>query len=103
MKRNPLAGESHPGAVLTDHECGLVIELRAAGLSLNAIALKFEVHKQTVAKICSGQRRSYMRDNPDPVPRRRCTAPLPALPARAPGSTPAERVMQLIVLQLSTC
>lgn len=75
-------GESHPRAVLTDHEVGLLIAmlderdallgrmafdgarvaeidaaLIAAGLSFRLLAAKFEIHKQTVAKIARGERR----------------------------------------------
>ncbi|SDH23462.1 hypothetical protein [Propionivibrio dicarboxylicus] len=75
-------GESHPRAVLTNHEVELMMELlderealigemefngarRATihlqlhlrGLSYACLAAKFEVHKQTVAKIALGQRR----------------------------------------------
>ena len=56
-ERGQRVGESHPGAVLTDHEVDLLLELRGEGYSLAWLAAKFEVHKQTVAKICSGQRR----------------------------------------------
>lgn len=51
-------GESHPRAVLTNHEVDLLLELRAEGLSYGRLAVIFEVHKGTVAKICSGQRRA---------------------------------------------
>lgn len=75
-------GESHPRAVLTDHEVALLLELideREAvigdlvfkgvrqtdidaalvdqGLSYRCLALKFGIHKQTVAKIAKGMRR----------------------------------------------
>ena len=75
-------GESHPRAVLTDHEVGLLLDLlterealigemefdgasrvqistalRSRELSYRCLALKFEVHKQTIAKIAAGQRR----------------------------------------------
>lgn len=50
-------GESHPRAVLTDHEVGLLMELRDEGHSYAKLAEMFEVHKGTVAKILSGQRR----------------------------------------------
>ena len=75
-------GESHPRAVLTDHEVALLMEMldereavigelefagkaRAAidavlhskGLSYACLAVKFEVHKQTIAKIACGVRR----------------------------------------------
>lgn len=56
-ERGQRVGESHPGAVLTDHEVDLLLALREEGYSLAWLAKKFEVHKQTVAKICSGQRR----------------------------------------------
>lgn len=75
-------GESHPRAVLLDHEVELLMDLlaerdelidamrraqtkqaeidaalTAAGLSYRCLAVKFEIHKQTVAKIASGARR----------------------------------------------
>lgn len=50
-------GESHPRAVLTDHEVGMLMELREEGYSYAKLAEMFEVHKGTVAKILSGQRR----------------------------------------------
>lgn len=75
-------GESHPRAVLSDHEVALLLELLdereavigdllfrgvrqgeidnmliAQGLSYRLLALKFEIHKQTVAKIAKGARR----------------------------------------------
>lgn len=50
-------GESHPRAVLTNHEVGLLMGLRDEGYSYAKLAKVFEVHKGTVAKILSGQRR----------------------------------------------
>lgn len=51
-------GESHPRAVLTDHEVGLLLELREAeGWSYSRLAKVFEISKGAVAKIVSGQRR----------------------------------------------
>ena len=75
-------GESHPRAVLSDHEIELLLELLAEreqvvkgmqaggsvkavidaeltrrGLSYRLLAVKFEVHKQTVAKVAQGARR----------------------------------------------
>ena len=75
-------GESHPRATLTDHEVDLLFEMlaerdgliavfKASGstqgeidaalaarrLSFRCLAVKFEVHKQTVAKIARGVRR----------------------------------------------
>jgi len=55
--RGLLIGESHPRAVLTDHEVELVLALRDEGFSYAWIAEKLEVSKGCVAKICSGQRR----------------------------------------------
>lgn len=81
-ERGRRIGESHPRAVLTDHEVGLLLELldereavigdllfrgvrqveiaaalTARELSYRHLALKFEIHKQTVAKIAKGERR----------------------------------------------
>lgn len=53
-------GESHPRAVLTDHEVGLLLELRAEGFSLAWLATKFEVSKSCVAKICRGEHRAQI-------------------------------------------
>ncbi len=83
-------GESHPRAVLSDHEAdllftllaereALIAVLKAKGarqveidttlaancLSFRCLAVKFEVHKQTVAKIASGARRCQ---HPRPYP-----------------------------------
>lgn len=62
-------GESHPRAVLTDHEVDLLLELRAEvdakgapKYSLSWLAAKFEIHKGTAAKIVSGQRRGQVTD-----------------------------------------
>lgn len=59
-ERGQRIGESHPRAVLTDHEVGLLLELRDEGYSYGWLAKTFEVHKQTVAKICTGVRRSQV-------------------------------------------
>lgn len=50
-------GESHPRAVLTNRDVDIVLELRSEGYSYAWIAMKMEVHKGTIAKICTGQRR----------------------------------------------
>ena len=50
-------GESHPRAVLSDHEVELMLALREEGFSYGWLGRKFEVHKQTAAKICQGARR----------------------------------------------
>ncbi len=51
-------GEDHPRAVLTNHEVDLLLELRAEGVSYDKLAVIFEIHRGTVAKICTGQRRA---------------------------------------------
>lgn len=53
-------GESHPRAVLTDHDIGLLLELREEGFSMQWLAEKFEVSKSCVAKIVWGQRRAQL-------------------------------------------
>jgi len=50
-------GESHPGAVLSNHEVDLLLELRDEGYSYSWLSAKFEISKGAVAKICTGQRR----------------------------------------------
>ena len=55
--RGQRIGESHPGAVLTDHEVGMLQDLRDEGYSYSRLAAMFEVSKGTVAKILTGQRR----------------------------------------------
>lgn len=59
-ERGLRVGESHPRAVLTDHEVDLMLELREEGYSYSWLARTFEVHKQTVAKICQGVRRGQL-------------------------------------------
>lgn len=56
-ERGLRVGQSHPNAVLTDHDVDLLLELRAEGFSYGWLARKFEIHRQTVAKICQGLRR----------------------------------------------
>jgi predicted DNA-binding protein (UPF0251 family) len=53
-------GESHPGAVLTDHEVELVHELAEQGMTLAEIARKMEVSKGCVWKIVHGYRRGQV-------------------------------------------
>lgn len=53
-------GESHPRAVLTDHEVGLLLELRAEGMSLSWLAEKFEVSKSQVGRIVRGDQRGQL-------------------------------------------
>ncbi len=86
-------GEDHPRAVLSDHEAdllftllaereALIAVLKAKGarqveidttlaakcLSFRCLAVKFEVHKQTVAKIASGARRCQTTARLKPYP-----------------------------------
>jgi hypothetical protein len=63
-ERGQRIGEGHPGAVLTDAEVGLLLELRAEvkadgtpTYSMAWLAEKFEVSKSCVAKIIWGERR----------------------------------------------
>lgn len=63
-------GESHPRAVLSDHDIGLLLELREEGYSMGWLAGKFEVSKSCVAKIVWGQRRAQ-----HPVAFRRARGP----------------------------
>lgn len=59
-ERGDLVGESHPGAVLTDHDIDLMHELRDSDpkvWSYAKLAEKFEVSKSCVSMIFSGRRR----------------------------------------------
>lgn len=83
-------GESHPRAILSDHEANLLFMLLAereallailkargvnharvkdtliaAGLSLGMLAAKFEIHRGTVVKMARGERRCQ---TPRPYP-----------------------------------
>lgn len=53
-------GESHPRAVLSDHDVGLLLELRDEGYSYGWLAEKFEVSKSCVAKIVRGEHRAQI-------------------------------------------
>lgn len=89
-ERGRRIGESHPRAVLSDHEVDLLLtllaerdalmrrlrgeganhgrikdELIAAGLSMGCLAVKLEVHRQTIVKIARGERRCQ---TPRPYP-----------------------------------
>jgi DNA-binding NarL/FixJ family response regulator len=55
-----LIGESHPRAVLTDHEVDLLLELLAEGLSQARVALAMEVSRRTVRDIASGRTRAQI-------------------------------------------
>lgn len=54
---NPLVGESHPRAKLTDAEVDLALQLRAQGFSLAWVAGKLEVSKSCIQHIVSGRNR----------------------------------------------
>ena len=56
--RGQRVGEDHPGAVLTNHEVDLLLELRGEGYSYGWLSVKFEVSKSCVAKICRGEHRA---------------------------------------------
>lgn len=58
--RGLVIGESHPRAVLTDHEVELLLELRDQGFTLSWLAAKFEVSKSCAAKICRGEHRAQI-------------------------------------------
>lgn len=55
MKRS---GEQHHNAKLSDDDVELMRRLKEAGLSLRAIARKFDSPKSTVAMICRYERRA---------------------------------------------
>lgn len=57
-ERGGAIGEDHPRAVLSDEEVGWLLELRGDGYSYAWLAVKFEVSKSCVQKICTGRRRS---------------------------------------------
>lgn len=58
--RGHVVGQDHHRAKLTDHEVGLVLELRADGMKIRDIAGKMDVSPTTVADICSGRTRSHL-------------------------------------------
>lgn len=58
--RGHVVGESHPRAVLSDHDVDLVLQLRDEGLSLGRIAKAMEVSKGCVQHVCSGKTRSHV-------------------------------------------
>lgn len=59
-ERGHVVGESHPRAVLTDHDVDLVFELREDGMSIGRIAKAMEVSKGCVAHILAGRTRSHL-------------------------------------------
>jgi hypothetical protein len=59
-ERGLAIGDSHHRAVLSDHDVGLLLELRDEGYSYAWLAGKFEVSKSCVAKICRGEHRAQI-------------------------------------------
>lgn len=59
-ERGHAIGESHPRAILTDHDVGLVMELLDDGYSYGWIAGKMEVSKSCIAHIAKGRTRSQI-------------------------------------------
>ena len=53
-------GESHPRAVLSDHEVDLMLALREEGYSYRWLGEKFEIHKTHAWRICTGQKRGQV-------------------------------------------
>lgn len=52
-----LIGESHPNAKLKDCEVDLVLELLDGGMTIRAVAVKFDIPVDTVKSISCGRRR----------------------------------------------
>lgn len=50
-------GQDHQNAKLTDAEVELLLEFREQGLGYKRLALKFEISKAQVRRICSGDAR----------------------------------------------
>ena len=59
-ERNLRVGESHPRAVLNDHEVELLIELRSQGFSYGWLSIKFEISKKHAWRICMGYQRGQI-------------------------------------------
>ena len=55
-----VVGETHPRAILSDHEVDLMLQLRDEGYSLSWLAAKFEVSKACTQHVCSGKTRSHV-------------------------------------------
>lgn len=55
-----MVGESHPKAVLTDHEVNLMLELREEGKTYSWLAGKFEISVDSVRSICRGRTRAVI-------------------------------------------
>lgn len=57
-ERGVRVGETHPRAVVSDHDIGLMLELREEGFSYGWLAKKFEISKKQCWRICTGQQRA---------------------------------------------
>lgn len=51
-------GESHHNAKISDHDVDLILELKYQGLTVQQIAMKFEIAESTVRDIVKGRRRA---------------------------------------------
>lgn len=91
-------GASHPNARLTDADVDLVFELREAGLSLAAIAQKFDVTKGCIWKVMHGHRRAQTPEIWAVVDQRtgKKRKVAGAAPERAPKSPNADAVRELV-------
>ena len=58
--RGHVVGESHPRAVLSDHEVDLVFQLREGGMSIGRIATAMEVSKSCIQHILDGSFRGQV-------------------------------------------
>lgn len=102
VRRDPLAGQAHPNARLTDHEAELVLELHAQGMGYDRLGVIFEVHKSCIAKICRGERRSLvLKDEAVLRPKRVCSDALPQMPPIDPEQCAGVRAMTLMAAALS--
>lgn len=55
-----VVGEDHHRSRLSDHDIDLIRDLRADGMTYQAIAIKFEIDKGLVRDYCKGRRRSQL-------------------------------------------
>lgn len=52
---NPVRGEAHYRAKLTEDDVTLIMHCHEEGISTRQLAVKFEVSQSTIAKIVSGR------------------------------------------------
>lgn len=55
-------GEDHPRAKLTDHDVEQIRRLAEGGMQYKHIAVKFEISRWTVGRICRYERRAQYAD-----------------------------------------